>query len=60
MRKMRTPQALPKAGPDWQYSPPRVSKCGRYVELDAAAAFGLVDPKEKVPRASKVSKETRR
>lgn len=39
-----------RTNPHWRYSPPRVSKCGRYVEVDACAAFGLVDPKDKQPR----------
>lgn len=39
-----------KTNPGYEYSPPRVSRCGRYVELDGPAAFGLTDPSEKKAR----------
>lgn len=40
--------AARRSNPDFEYTPPQVSKCGRFVQLDACGAFGLLDPADKV------------
>lgn len=42
-RKPATPQAAPKANPDWHYSPPSVSKSGRVVSIDLTQLSTVIE-----------------